>query len=56
MLEDTAGEMIAAYFLLKEDGLPIPQGHMLFESITIEDVPKTAVSYRSTAEIRYVIS
>ena len=40
MLEDATREMIAVY---KEDGLPIPQGHTLFETITIEDVPKAAV-------------
>lgn len=34
MLEDAAREMIAVY---KEDNLPIPQGHALFESISIPD-------------------
>lgn len=40
MLEDAVKEMIAVY---KEDGLPIPQGRMLLESMTIEDAPKAAV-------------
>ncbi|MDR3265788.1 MAG: type II toxin-antitoxin system HicB family antitoxin [Synergistaceae bacterium] len=34
MVEDAAREMIAVY---REDGLPIPQGHSLFESITITE-------------------
>jgi predicted RNase H-like HicB family nuclease len=36
MVEDAAREMTAVY---KEDGLPIPQGHVMFETIAIEDSP-----------------
>jgi predicted RNase H-like HicB family nuclease len=32
MVEDAAREMIAVY---QEDGLPIPQGHAIFETISI---------------------
>jgi predicted RNase H-like HicB family nuclease len=34
MVEDAAREMIIAY---KEDGLPIPQGHLIFEPIVIQE-------------------
>jgi predicted RNase H-like HicB family nuclease len=34
MVEDAAREMIAVY---TEDRIPIPQGHSLFESITIPE-------------------
>jgi Uncharacterized conserved protein len=40
MLADATREMIAVY---EEDGKPIPQGHTLFESITIEEASKAAV-------------
>ncbi len=40
MLEDATREMIAVY---REDGLPIPQGHTLFEPITIDDIPQAVV-------------
>jgi predicted RNase H-like HicB family nuclease len=40
MVEDAAREMIITY---KEDGLPIPRGHAIFESITIpENVDQSA--------------
>jgi predicted RNase H-like HicB family nuclease len=34
MVEDAAREMIAVY---EKDGLPIPKGHAIFETIIIED-------------------
>jgi hypothetical protein len=34
MVEDAAREMIA---VCKEDGLPVPDGHALFETIAIGD-------------------
>jgi predicted RNase H-like HicB family nuclease len=34
MVRDAAFEMAQVY---KEDGIPIPQGHTLFETITIRD-------------------
>ncbi|GHS97998.1 hypothetical protein AGMMS50276_19020 [Synergistales bacterium] len=34
MIEDAAFEMTQVY---KEDGIPIPQGHTLFETIIVED-------------------
>jgi predicted RNase H-like HicB family nuclease len=34
MVEDAAREMIITY---REDGLPIPRGHSIFESITIPE-------------------
>jgi predicted RNase H-like HicB family nuclease len=38
MVEDAAKEMIHVY---EEDGLPIPRGHALFETIAIAE-PKNA--------------
>ena len=34
MVEDAAREMMEVY---REDGLPVPQGHIFFESITIHE-------------------